>query len=97
MAANNIDYSLTPTTPKRRDPNKHSNTELNPVYLICQLVQTCEEVADARANAEHPAVEAETGLLGHLRLTEQYHFDNFVLATFPLGRPSCRSSKPRTG
>ena len=44
----------------------------NPVSLRGQLVRTCEEVTDARANAEHPAVEAETGLLGHLRLTEQY-------------------------
>ena len=69
----------------------------DPVYLRGQLVRTCEEVADARANAEHPAVEAETGLLGHLGLTEQYHLDNFVLAEFPPGLPSCRSSKPRRG
>ena len=69
---------------------------LNPVCLKGQLVCTCEEVADARANAEHPAVEAETGFLGHLGLINN-HFDNFVLAEFPPGRPSCRSSKPRTG
>ena len=41
----------------------------NPVSLRGQLFRTCEEVANARANAEHPAVEAETGLLGHLGLT----------------------------
>ena len=42
-------------------PTAYNETKLGPV-------KSGEEIADAGSDAEHPAVEAEPGLLGHLRL-----------------------------
>ena len=42
-------------------PTSNNETELGPV-------ESGEEIADAGADAEHPAVEAEARLLGHLGL-----------------------------
>lgn len=83
---------------RRKDPNKHSDTELGP--CLPQMSTFPNLWGGSQCTSQRWASHCRSwNRSPRTSPSDQtiFNSDNFVLALFPPGLPSCRSSKPRTG